>query len=201
MRYGRGGTAVPGRCTLRRGARCRWTARCARTAAAGSRSTSITSRSGRTSWRAGATPTAPTIWRRRRRQRARRERGRRAAGGDMKTIVAGSTRVTDAALVARAIASAPWDVTEVVSGCARGVDTLGEAWAEAHGVPVTRFPADWRRYGKGAGPVRNRQMARYADALVAVFNGTSAGTANMIAQARQRGLRLHIVADDVTDGG
>jgi hypothetical protein len=45
-------------------------------------------------------------------------------------------------------------VTKVVSGTP-GVDALGEQWAERHGIPVTRFPADWKRYGRRAGPTRN----------------------------------------------
>lgn len=79
-------------------------------------------------------------------------------------------------------------VTEVVSGHAKGVDRCGEAWAEARGIPVRLFRPDWRRYRRGAGPVRNREMAAYADA-VAVFPGGS-GTRNMLAEARKAGRRV-----------
>ena len=77
-------------------------------------------------------------------------------------------------------------VTEVVSGCARGVDTDGEAWAAARGLPVRRFPADWDGLGRKAGVLRNTQMAEYADA-VALFRGGK-GTDNMRQQAIDRGL-------------
>jgi hypothetical protein len=79
-------------------------------------------------------------------------------------------------------------VTEVVSGGARGVDSSGELWASASGVPVTRFPADWS-LGKRAGMLRNREMAEYADA-VALFPGGK-GTENMAHEAAIRGLRIY----------
>lgn len=79
-------------------------------------------------------------------------------------------------------------ITEAVSGCARGADTCGEEWAESRGIPVKRFPADWEGLGRKAGPIRNGQMAEYADALVAFPGGH--GTANMITQATERGLTV-----------
>lgn len=74
------------------------------------------------------------------------------------------------------------DVTEVVSGCARGGDWSGERWAERNEVPVQRFPADWNRHGKIAGFVRNEQMAQYADAAFVFWRNQSAGSANMVTQ-------------------
>ena len=81
------------------------------------------------------------------------------------------------------------DVTEVVSGCARGVDRDGEAWAETKGIPVRRFPPEWNRYGRGAGVVRNREMAAYADA-VALFPGKR-GTESMYEEARKAGIAIY----------
>jgi hypothetical protein len=81
-------------------------------------------------------------------------------------------------------------ITEVVSGGATGVDELGEAWAKAQGIPITQFlvsKADWDTYGKSAGPRRNRVMAAYGDALLAIWDGASRGTANMIAEMRSLG--------------
>jgi predicted Rossmann-fold nucleotide-binding protein len=80
-------------------------------------------------------------------------------------------------------------VTEVVSGGARGVDRDGEAWAEANGIPVRRFPPEWNRYGRGAGVVRNREMAAYADA-VALFPGKR-GTESMCEEARKAGIVIY----------
>jgi len=49
-------------------------------------------------------------------------------------------------------------VTIILSGCAPGADTLGIEWAEAKGIQVARFPADWNTHGRAAGPIRNQQM-------------------------------------------
>lgn len=86
--------------------------------------------------------------------------------------------------------------TEVVSGGATGVDGAGEAWANENGIPIKQFPVtkeEWRTHGKRAGPMRNRKMAEYADGLLAVWDGKSRGTANMINEARRRGLIVRIV--------
>jgi len=110
----------------------------------------------------------------------------------MKTIVAGSRNCTDVEIVRRAMNTCPFKITEVVSGCARGVDTIGEQLAERKGVPVKRFPANWDRDGKSAGYLRNAEMAEYAEALVAVWDGQSRGTKHMIDLAKRKGLMVYI---------
>ena len=73
-------------------------------------------------------------------------------------------------------------ITEVVSGCARGIDSLGESWAENRPDPlkVTQFPADWDTHGKAAGAIRNKAMGQYADAaLIIMKQGGSPGSINM----------------------
>lgn len=69
---------------------------------------------------------------------------------------------------------------EIVSGGARGVDSFGESWAYEANVDIKRFPADWRTYGKKAGFLRNVDMSRYADRLIAFWDGESKGTEHMI---------------------
>ena len=71
---------------------------------------------------------------------------------------------------------------EIVSGCAPGVDRLGEELAKKLYLPIERFPADWDNNGKAAGHIRNGQMAKYADAGLLVWDGVSPGTQNMIKQ-------------------
>ena len=110
----------------------------------------------------------------------------------MKTIVAGSRTVRDPAIVEDAIRRSGFSITEVVSGACRGADLMGEDWAFANGIPIKRFPADWDHDGKAAGPIRNAQMADYAEALIAVWDGVSRGTKNMIREARKRGLKVYI---------
>lgn len=71
-------------------------------------------------------------------------------------------------------------ITEVVCGCAPGVDTLGHEYGEQIGVPVKHFPADWERYGRSAGFNRNAEMAVYGECLLAIWDGQSRGTRNMV---------------------
>ena len=94
----------------------------------------------------------------------------------MRTIVAGSRECHHYHIVCQAIEEADWQITTVISGCARGVDTFGEQYAAEHGIPVERHPADWEHYGKAAGPIRNAEMAEVADALIAFWNGQSPGS-------------------------
>ena len=98
----------------------------------------------------------------------------------MKVIVAGSRSITDYKMVKEAIEKSGFDVTEIVSGTARGVDRLGEKWARENGVPIHMFPADWDRHGKAAGYIRNTDMGKYADALICVWDGDSKGSKHMI---------------------
>ena len=79
------------------------------------------------------------------------------------------------------------DITEVVSGGAQGVDTLGEVWAEKHDIPVKQFLAEWDVYGRSAGYRRNEEMGDYADVLLAIWDGKSRGTKHMIDYMKQLG--------------
>lgn len=123
----------------------------------------------------------------------------------MRTIIAGSRTIRDYQLVLDAVATCPWAerITEVVSGGAYGVDALGERFAAEFGVPCVRFPvtaAEWQEFGKMAGPRRNSDMARYAQpwgeqdtgGLIAVWDGRSRGTANMIKTAEYHCLAIHL---------
>ena len=73
----------------------------------------------------------------------------------------------------------------IVSGCSEGADKLGERYAAEHNLPIDRFPAEWDTYGKYAGPRRNAQMARVADAVLVFWDGKSKGTKNMIENAKK----------------
>lgn len=117
----------------------------------------------------------------------------------MKLIIAGSRTVMKYSVVDTVVsqALAEWAgtgviVEEVVSGTARGADLLGEEWARRHGIRIKRFPANWNAHGRAAGIIRNREMAEYADALVTVWDGSSPGTKNMIAEMRRRGKLVHV---------
>ena len=70
-------------------------------------------------------------------------------------------------------------VTEIVSGCAVGVDKIGESYASMMNIPVKQMPADWTKHGKSAGMIRNKNMAEYCDWAIILWDGKSPGSKNM----------------------
>lgn len=85
------------------------------------------------------------------------------------------------------------DEVEVVSGTARGADTMGELWAVERDLTVHTFPANWDKFGKSAGYRRNEEMAVFADAAVVFWDGASRGSEHMINLARKHGLIVKVI--------
>ena len=112
----------------------------------------------------------------------------------MRCVIAGTREGLSYADVENALAQCGFqdEITEVVSGGARGVDTHGESWAKRRGLPVKQFIPDWEKHKKAAGPMRNSEMALYADALVLVWDGGSKGSADMLARAEKLALRVYV---------
>lgn len=124
-------------------------------------------------------------------------------------IIAGSRSFNDYQLLrttADALLANKTDV-EIVSGrCDRGVHTfttdegikvfgadgLGERYSKEKGYSVKPFPADWETHGRKAGPLRNKEMSRYGQALLAFWDGASRGAANMIELAKAAGLAVRV---------
>ena len=73
----------------------------------------------------------------------------------------------------------------ILSGGANGADELGEKFAEKHKLKLEKYPAEWDRYGRFAGPRRNAQMAKIADGIIVFWDGKSRGTKNMIENAKK----------------
>lgn len=112
-----------------------------------------------------------------------------------RVIVAGSRHYQDYERVKKDLdyllsRKAREETIEIVSGGCRGADALGERYAREKGYSLAVFPADWDKFGKIAGPIRNHHMALYADALVAYLAPASRGTSSMIEEARRAGLRV-----------
>lgn len=83
-------------------------------------------------------------------------------------------------------------VIQVVSGGARGADSLGEGWAKENGIPTKIFPAQWDKYGKSAGFRRNKDIVANCDAIAAFWDGRSKGTENTISIARMNSKKVTI---------
>lgn len=100
----------------------------------------------------------------------------------MKVIVAGGRDFNDYELLKSKLDTYLKNAVdiEIVCGGARGADALGARYAKERGHKIAQFPADWGKYGKAAGHIRNQDMGFYADTLVAFWDGKSAGTRNMI---------------------
>lgn len=117
----------------------------------------------------------------------------------MRVIIAGSREFNDYDLLCKEMEKLRQSghiFTEVVSGTARGADRLGERWARQKGLRITRFPAQWEKYGKSAGYRRNAEMAENTDFLVAFWDGVSKGTAHMINIAEEKRLYCIVVRTD-----
>ena len=102
--------------------------------------------------------------------------------------------------VATAIAQHSLAPTAVLCGEARGPDTWGRLWAEQQGIPVISYPADWERYGRSAGMIRNREMIGASDAVLALWDGKSKGTGQAIKIARRWGISVYLAGETVLVG-
>lgn len=106
----------------------------------------------------------------------------------MKVIIAGTRNFNDYEKLKKELDlfRATKEVTEIVSGACKGADLLGEKYAKENNIPIKQFPANWEAYGKKAGPIRNEEMANYADYLIAFWDSESRGTKNMIDLMRRK---------------
>lgn len=86
----------------------------------------------------------------------------------------------------------PKDITLLISGGAAGVDQLAETWAKEHGVPVQSIRPDYTRYGRAAPLVRNREIVKQAEMVIALWDGTSKGTKYTIDYARKQGVNTRV---------
>lgn len=114
----------------------------------------------------------------------------------MKTIICGSREFTDYALFSIAMEEIAWEISEVVSGLAKGPDTMAIRWATERNIPVAKFPANWDKFGNSAGYRRNKEMAEYSDAIVAFWDNESTGTKHMIKMAEKYNLMGHVFSLD-----
>jgi len=131
----------------------------------------------------------------------------------MKVVISGSRDITEPEIIDWAIEDSGFQVTEVISGGAKGVDILAMLWAERNSVPVDVFEPDWtnlthpdalikthswgQKYDARAGLRRNELMAVAAEALIAIWDGRSSGTKHMIKMAKKRELPIYVYRTDI----
>jgi len=98
----------------------------------------------------------------------------------MRTIIAGSRNITDYKFLCKIMEEINIGITVIISGGAKGVDSLAIKYAKDNKIPVEIFKPDWDKFGTKAGIIRNCEMGSVADALIAIWNGSSRGTKHMI---------------------
>ena len=110
----------------------------------------------------------------------------------LKLIIAGSRSIEDYDKLKDIFNTLPYPVIEIVDGMARhGVDMLGVKLANELSIPLKEFPADWDKYKKPAGMIRNKEMSVYANGLLALWNGVSPGTKDIINRMKKKKLIVH----------
>lgn len=83
-----------------------------------------------------------------------------------------------------------YDISLLINGAASGADYLAECWAKSRNVPFKQFPADWKKHGRSAGPIRNKQMINEGKPEIVVAFPGGRGTADMVQKAKTAGVRV-----------
>lgn len=111
----------------------------------------------------------------------------------MKVIIAGSRHINDFSLLKLALIIANFNKDTVICGLCKGPDMLGTRYAQENNIELMTFPADWNKFGRRAGPIKNKQMSDCADALIALWDGKSPGTKDMINKMKLQNKLVYIL--------
>ena len=82
--------------------------------------------------------------------------------------------------------------SQIISGAATGVDTLAKRFAFENDIPLQEYPAEWKKYGKSAGPIRNQKIVNASDMVIAFPSQSSRGTWNTVRLAKEKGIPVHV---------
>lgn len=106
----------------------------------------------------------------------------------MKVLVCGSRHYSDYVFLSSILDEL--EITKIIHGAAKGADSLADRYAKEGNIEVQAFPADWNKFGKAAGPIRNLQMLKEAkpDRVVAFMFPNSRGTKHMVESAKKAGI-------------
>ena len=114
---------------------------------------------------------------------------------DCRIVVGGSRSFTDYGTLEKYLDTCLQDCTEItiLSGHCQGADLMAERYATEHGLAIEVIPANWKKYGRAAGPIRNREMVEHSDVVIAFWDGKSRGTRSLIEYARALKKELRVV--------
>ena len=120
----------------------------------------------------------------------------------MKIIIAGSREIFDYELLKKFMKKIcdQYEITQVISGNAKGMDKCGEYWAVEHGIPIVDMPADWDKHGKAAGPIRNAEMLKISDLILVIKKTESRGSSHMASIAKASGKPTFVYNVDTKKG-
>lgn len=110
-----------------------------------------------------------------------------------KLAVVGSRTITDYNIVKELLDKQKDNISLIVSGGAKGVDILAEQWANENGISVKVFIAEWDKYGKRAGFIRNKEIIEECDVCLAIWDGISKGTEHSINLAKSMNKKVVVV--------
>ncbi|MFW6236373.1 MAG: DUF2493 domain-containing protein, partial [Desulfovibrionales bacterium] len=103
----------------------------------------------------------------------------------MKIAIIGSRSFNDFEFLSKTLRSTQ-DIELVISGGARGTDSLAERWAKENDIPTLIFTPDWKRFGRSAGVIRNKDIIDNCDVVYAFWDGQSKGTKSSIEYAKKK---------------
>jgi len=111
----------------------------------------------------------------------------------MKIAVIGSRNFNNYQLLKNTLDKYKEKCELIISGGAKGADKLAEKYAEENGIETKIFKPNWKRYGKGAGLIRNRQIVENADLIIAFWDGKSKGTEFSVNYAKKSGKEVELI--------
>jgi hypothetical protein len=111
----------------------------------------------------------------------------------MKIAIIGSRDFYNYKLIIKTLEPYKSKISLIVSGAAKGADSLGEKWAIDNKIQTLIFPADWEKHGKRAGFIRNEDIIKNCDGVIAFWNGISKGTAHSLSLAEKYNKPVKIV--------
>jgi hypothetical protein len=111
----------------------------------------------------------------------------------MKIAIIGSRTFDNYSLLQETLKLYKSKITLIVSGAAKGADSLGEKWALENNIKTLIFPANWNKYGKRAGFIRNEDIIKNCDCVIAFWDNKSKGTAHSISLCEKYNIPYKII--------